>query len=136
MTRPLQLSTFRIGSPAKPEQGLRIGVTRHPPRGVPKSRWVADGYFDAWLPTLAPNAKLVTQIRALAPGKTAERKRLFDRYERQLLADAAGRQTVELLAQIATRMPISIGCFCQEESLCHRSRLLRILKQHAEADPA
>ena len=128
----LHLSTFQIGTPAKSSQGLRIGVTRHPPRGVPKDRWVADGYFDVWLPTLAPESKLVTQIRSLGPDKAAQRKKLFDRYERELLADAAGRQTVELLATIAARTPISIGCFCEDESGCHRSRLFRIIQQHAE----
>ncbi|MGO9939081.1 MAG: DUF488 domain-containing protein [Terracidiphilus sp.] len=126
----LHLSTFQIGTPAAPEQGLRIGVTRHPPRGVPKERWVADGYFDVWLPTLAPESKLVTQIRALGSDKTAQREKLFDRYERELLSDASGRQTVELLAQIAMRTPISIGCFCENESLCHRSRLFRIIQEH------
>ncbi|MGA8668732.1 MAG: DUF488 family protein [Terracidiphilus sp.] len=133
MTKSLTLSTFQIGTPAKPEQGLRIGVTRHPPRGVPKIRWTADGYFDVWLPTLAPNAKLVAQIRALAPERSAERQKLFDRYERELLADTPGRQTVELLAEIAKRTPISIGCFCEEESGCHRSRLLRIIQHQAKA---
>jgi uncharacterized protein YeaO (DUF488 family) len=131
MTRKLQLSTFQIGTPAKPEQGLRIGVTRHPPRGVPRDRWVADGYFDVWLPTVAPEAKLVSQILKLDPEKTAEREKLFDRYERALLSDATGRQTVELIVQIASRMPISIGCFCQDESRCHRSRLYKIIQEHA-----
>ncbi len=131
MTQRLHLSTFRIGEPATAAQGLRIGATRHPPRGVPKERWVVDGYFDVWLPTLAPDAKLVTQIRTLGPDESAEREKLFDRYERALLAGAAGRQTVELLAKIAARTPISIGCFCEEESRCHRSRLFRILQEHA-----
>lgn len=133
MTNKLHLSTFQIGTTAKPEQGLRIGVTRHPPRGVPKDRWVADGYFDVWLPTVAPDTKLVTQIRALGPDKAPQREKLFDRYERELLVDAAGRQTVELLAQIAMRTPISIGCFCADEAGCHRSRLVKIIQRHAEA---
>jgi len=127
----LQLSTFQIGTPARPGQGLRIGVTRHPPRGVPKERWAADGYFDVWLPTIAPESKLVTQIRALGPDEAAQREKLLDRYQRELLADAAGRQTVELLSQIALRTPISIGCFCEDESGCHRSRLFKIIQEHA-----
>jgi uncharacterized protein YeaO (DUF488 family) len=136
MTKKLHLSTFQIGTPAKPEQGLRIGVTRHPPRGVPKNRWIADGYFDVWLPTLAPDAKLVSQILNLDPEKTAEREKLFARYERELLSDATGRQTVELIAKIAERTPVSIGCFCEDESRCHRSRLYKILQQHAAAQSA
>jgi uncharacterized protein YeaO (DUF488 family) len=133
MTKKLHLSTFQIGAPATPEQGLRIGVTRHPPRGVPKERWVVDGYFDVWFPILAPYAKLVTQIRNLPAENTSEREKLFSRYERELLADADGRQAVDLIAQIATRMPISIGCFCEEESQCHRSRLFKIIMEHVEA---
>ena len=132
MTKKLQLSTFQIGTPATPEQGLRIGVTRHPPRGVPKDRWVADGYFDVWLPTLAPEAKLVTQIRNLPSENTSKREKLFARYERELLADAAGRQTVELIAEIAARMPVSIGCFCEVELHCHRSRLFKVIVEHAQ----
>jgi uncharacterized protein YeaO (DUF488 family) len=131
MSKKLQLSTFQIGTPASPEQGLRIGVTRHPPRGVPKDRWVADGYFDVWLPTVAPEAKLVSQILRLDPEKTKEREKLFGRYERELLSDATGRQTVELIARIAERTPVSIGCFCKDESGCHRSRLYKIIRNYA-----
>ena len=133
MKTKLHLTTFQIGTPATPEQGLRIGVTRHPPRGVPKDRWVADGYFDLWLPTLAPESKLVSQILKLDPEKTKEREKLFDRYERELLSDATGRQTVELIAKIAERTPVSIGCFCKDESHCHRSRLYKIIQKHAES---
>lgn len=131
MSKNLHLFTFQIGTPAKPEQELCIGVTRHSPRGVSKDRWVADGYFDVLLPTLAPEAKLVSQILKLAPNKTVERKKLFDRYERELLSDANGRQNVELIAWIGARIPVSIGCFCYDEFLCHRSRHYRIIQQHA-----
>ena len=131
MSKKLYLSTFQIGTPATPRQGLRIGATRHPPRGVPRHRWASDGYFDVWLPTVAPEPKMVSQILKLEPENTKEREKLFDRYERELLSDAAGRQTVELIARIAERTPISIGCFCEDESRCHRSRLLRIIQQHA-----
>lgn len=136
MTRKLLLSTFQIGTPATRKQGLRIGVTRHPPRGVARDRWTAEGYFDVWLPSLAPESKLVGQILRLDPDKSGERQRLFDRYERELLANATGRQTVELIAKIAERTPISIGCFCREESHCHRSRLFKIIAQaHRASHP-
>jgi uncharacterized protein YeaO (DUF488 family) len=132
MRDKLHLTTLQIGTPATPGQGLRIGVTRHPPRGVPRDRWVADGYFDVWLPTLAPEPKLVSQILKLDPEQRKERERLFDRYERELLSDATGRQTVELIARIAQRTAVSIGCFCKDESRCHRSRLYKIIQQHAD----
>ena len=131
MTQTLKLSTFQVGAPAKPSQGLRVSVTRFPPRGVPKERWAADGYFDVWLPVLAPSVKLVADIKKAVNGTEAEREKAFDRYERELLSNATGRQTVEFLAQVATRTPISIGCACEDESRCHRSRLFKILQAHA-----
>ena len=58
------------------------------------------------------------------------REEFFDTYERELLATAEGRQTVQFVAEVATRTPISIGCFYDDESRCHRSRLLKIIKKH------
>ena len=130
MQQKLKLTTFQIGSPAKPGQGLRIGATRRPPRGVPKDRWVADGYFDVWLPALAPGAELLSEIKNYDFDNPAQRKKFFDRYERELLGHADTRQTVEFVAQIAARTPIAIGCFCADESRCHRSRLYQILLAH------
>jgi len=131
MPKQLQLTTFQIGSGPVPNQGLRVGATRRPPRGVPKDRWVADGYFDVWLPALAPSAKLLSELKKYDLQDPARRKAFFDRYERELLASAESRQTVEFVAQVAARTPISIGCFCEDESRCHRSRLFKIIQEHA-----
>lgn len=134
MPREIKLSMFRIGAPARPEEGLRIGATRRPPRGVPKERWVSDGYFDVWLPALAPSATLLAQLKSFDLEKPADRKKFFDRYERELLSSAESRQTVEFIAEVAARIAISIGCFCEDESRCHRSRLFKIIQEHSAQD--
>jgi uncharacterized protein YeaO (DUF488 family) len=131
MPAKLQLSTFRISAPPQPGQGLRVGATRRPPRGVPRDRWAKDGYFDVWLPALAPSAKLVAEIRKKQNGPLAALQKELDRYERELLSSSESRQTVEFVAQVAARMPISIGCFCEDETRCHRSRLYKIIQEHA-----
>ncbi len=131
MPKQLHLTAFRIGTPPQPNQGLRIGATRRPPRGVPKDRWVADGYFDVWLPALAPSAKLVAELLKKQHGPAAAFQKALDRYERELLSSAESRQTVEFVAQVAARTPISIGCFCEDESRCHRSRLFKIIQEQA-----
>jgi hypothetical protein len=46
------------------------------------------------------------------------------------LSTAESRQTVEFLAHGAMRTPVSIGCFCADESRCHRSRLFKILRRY------
>ena len=134
MTQRLRISTFQIGTPAEPAQGLRIGATRRPPRGVPRERWAADGYFDVWLPALAPSATLLAELKHYDLEDPAQRNKFFDRYEKELLGHADTRQTVEFVAQIAARMPVAIGCFCEDETHCHRSRLYKILQDHAPAE--
>jgi uncharacterized protein YeaO (DUF488 family) len=131
MKTALKLSTFQIGSPVRRGQGLRIGTTRRPPRGVPKARYKRDGYFDVWLPAIAPSAKLLSRLKRRDSDDAKVMKQFFNSYERELLATAEGRQTIEFLAQIAARTPISIGCFCEDESRCHRSRLCKIIQKHA-----
>lgn len=132
LKKKLKLSTFQIGAPTRRGEGLRIGATRRPPRGVPKNRWVRDGYFDVWLPTLAPSTKLLARFKKhrFTDDPAADRA-FFDTYERELLSSAEGRQTVAFVAQVAARTPISIGCFCGDESRCHRSRLIKIIQKHA-----
>lgn len=120
--------TFRIGDQPRQGDGLRIGVTRRPPRGVPRDRWQADGYFDVWFPAIAPSQALLTRYRPAALDDPKVFGRLAAAYRRELERPEA-RQTVELLAALARRTPISIGCFCEDESRCHRS----VLKAAIEA---
>lgn len=131
MKTALKLSTFQIGAPVKRGQGLRIGTTRRPPRGVPKARYKRDGCFDVWLPAIAPSAKLLSRLKRRDSDDAEVLKEFFDSYERELLSTAEGRQTIEFLAQVAARTTTSIGCFCEDESRCHRSRLYKIIKRHA-----
>lgn len=51
----------RLGSKRLQKEGLRIGTVRRPPRGVPKSRYAADDWYDIWLPDLAPAQETVTR---------------------------------------------------------------------------
>jgi uncharacterized protein YeaO (DUF488 family) len=131
MKKTLRLSTFQIGTPQKRGQGLRVGTTRRPPRGVPKSRWTRDGYFDLWFPALAPSLRLRGRFKNRDFDDLAVRKSFFDSYERELLSSSVGRQAVEFVARVAERTPVSIGCFCGNEARCHRSRLFKIIKRYA-----
>ncbi len=127
MARSLQLRTFQIGAPPKRGEGLRIGAARHPPRGVAKSRWREDGFFDVWLPVIAPSAALIHRYRKDL-GDAAIRKRFFQAYEREM-QQPAPRHVIELLAALAERTPIAVGCFCDDESHCHRSRLVELIRR-------
>jgi uncharacterized protein YeaO (DUF488 family) len=130
MKRKLKLSTFQIRATRKRVEELRIGATRRPPRGVPRKRWTKDGYFDVWLPVVAPSQKLITRFKRDFDDP-ARRRAFFDRYERELLSNTAAKYTLRLLAEIAKRTPVSIGCYCANESRCHRSRLFKIISRLA-----
>ena len=123
------MRTFRIGDPPKAGDGLRLGVTRLPPRGVPKAKW--HELFDVWFPALAPSRELFATVKDTDFDDPKARKRFFDRYEREVTGNAETRQTLEVIAALGQRTPIAIGCFCAEESRCHRSRLLEILQRIA-----
>jgi uncharacterized protein YeaO (DUF488 family) len=100
---------------------------------VPKSRWVSEGLFDVWLPTLAPSEALLRRFQKKVAADPRAFTQLARAYERELLGSADSRQLVEFLALVATRMPIALGCFCADESLCHRSVLARVVRAHAPA---
>ena len=125
-----KLRMFQIGAPPKRGEGLRIGATRRPPRGVPKSRWRQDDYFDIWLPEISPSAALLRRYRNSEWGDASVRAKFFDAYEREL-GQAPAHHVIQLLASLARRTPVAVGCFCREESLCHRSRLYKVLRRAA-----
>jgi len=121
--RRIHPRTFRIGAAPRRGEGLRIGTTRRPPRGVPQRRWRSDGYFDLWFPIVAPSHALLRWVKAKDFADAAVRRRFFDAYRRELRRPPA-RHGVALLAAIARRSPIAIGCYCADERQCHRSVLV------------
>jgi uncharacterized protein YeaO (DUF488 family) len=121
-----RIGSYRYGSPREASEGLRLGVTRHVPRGVRREDWQRRNYFDVWLPLLAPTAELLARYRAQKIDfKT------FARHYRQQMKASPARQGVELLAAVSHFQPITVGCFCENESTCHRSLLVKVLRQEA-----
>ena len=122
----------RLGTTRAPGEGLRIGTVRRPPRGVPKSRFATDDWYDVWLPTLAPSAELMKLGQAAAGD--AQWAAFARRYRAEMTAPAAA-QAIELLARLSHGAAFSVGCYCENEARCHRS-LLRALLAAAGAQLA
>jgi uncharacterized protein YeaO (DUF488 family) len=116
----------RLGSDRLPDEGLRLGTVRRPPRGVPKSEFASKNYYDLWLPALAPSAETVKS----AQGAASERDWLkFVRKYRAEMATAESRAVLDLLAAFSHRSSFSVGCYCEHENRCHRSVLRGLLKE-------
>jgi uncharacterized protein YeaO (DUF488 family) len=119
----LRLVTYRIGSPRKKNEGLRIGTVRLLPRGVPKREYAKRGLFDVWLPLVAPSRELLAAFKA--DKKTPQQ---FFRAYRAEMQRPEARHTIELLAAISRQTPIAVGCYCPDESRCHRSVLIELVR--------
>jgi uncharacterized protein YeaO (DUF488 family) len=97
---------------------------RRPPRGVPKDEFATRNFYDVWLPTLAPSAATVK--RALTARSAADWGRFVKTYRREMAANNA-RATLHLLAALSHHSHFSVGCYCADESRCHRSVLRELL---------
>jgi uncharacterized protein YeaO (DUF488 family) len=125
----MSVRIVRLGSPRHPGEGLRIGTVRRPPRGVPKSEYASRDIYDAWLPTLAPSEALLKDARAgLAERDGKAWKSFVRRYRAEMKAPDA-RALLDVLAALSQQTDFAVGCYCADESRCHRSVLRELLAE-------
>jgi uncharacterized protein YeaO (DUF488 family) len=123
----MSIRVVRLGSQRQPGEGVRLGTVRRPPRGVPKSEFAKQNWFDVWLPNLAPSAELMGWIHSVEPSD-ADWRRFRQRYRKEM----AGPDAAHLLATLAalsSEADFSVGCYCEDESRCHRSLLRELLRE-------
>src|SRR4029077_17963731 len=121
----MALRIVRLGTARDPDEGLRLGTVPRPPRGVRKEHYASRDYFDAWLPELAPSAPLVSW--ALSKPFTPARWAAYARRYRRGRREPAAQALLAVLAALSTRTNLSVGCYCEDESHCHRSLLKGLL---------
>lgn len=126
----MSLRVVRLGTKRAAGEGLRIGTVRRPPRGVRKERLAAEDWYDVWLPQLAPSADLVKEAQT---AQTAGEWKAFARKYRKEMAAPDNARLIALLAALSRRSDLSVGCYCENETRCHRS-VLRELLVEAGAD--
>lgn len=122
----VSIRIVQLGSPRAPDEGLRIGTVRRPPRGVPKERFAADDWYDVWFPNLAPSADAVKQ--GLAAASDSEWK-AFTRTYRAEMAKPENARVLDVLAALSHQTDFAVGCYCDDESRCHRSILRALLTE-------
>ncbi|MDF1590647.1 MAG: DUF488 family protein [Desulfobacterales bacterium] len=114
----------RPGSPREEGEGVRIGTVRRPPRGVPKSEYASRDIYDVWFPNLSPSEELLKE------GQGAKDERAWSVFKRRFRAEMnrpEARRDLDLLAAFSLQTNLSIGCYCADESRCHRSILRELL---------
>jgi uncharacterized protein YeaO (DUF488 family) len=120
----LAVSIVRLGTPRHPEEGLRIGTVRRPPRGVPKSEFATRDFYDVWYPNLAP------AVPTMKEAQQAQSERDWSAFFRKFRAEMStpeNSRTLDLLAALSHDADFSVGCYCEDETHCHRSVLRALL---------
>ncbi|EFI60570.1 MULTISPECIES: DUF488 domain-containing protein [Comamonas] len=130
----MAIRIVQLGSERAPDEGLRIGTVRRPPRGVPKAEFASRNYYDCWYPELSPEVELMQQaleaIKLRTAGQEAQADKLWKQFEKQFrkqLSEPAADRTLGLLAALSHSSAFSLGCYCDDEAHCHRSILRSLL---------
>jgi uncharacterized protein YeaO (DUF488 family) len=116
---------IRLGSSRAPDEGLRIGTVRRPPRGVRKDEYSERNIYDVWLPNLAPSETLLKTT--LASSKDARAWKAFARKYRAEMKVPEVSRVIDTLAALSHHANFSVGCYCKDETQCHRSVLKKLL---------
>ncbi|MBX3677290.1 MAG: DUF488 family protein [Rhodocyclaceae bacterium] len=122
----MAVRVVRLGTPRAKHEGLRIGTVRRPPRGVPKSEFAAQDWYDVWFPNLSPSAETVKFALA---AKTPAQWAAFAKKFRAEMATPDNAHTLDLLAALSHQTNFSVGCYCEDEARCHRSVLRALLAE-------
>ncbi len=126
----MAIRIVRLGTARAKDEGLRIGTVRRPPRGVPKSRFASDDWYDVWYPNLAPSAE---NVQSALAATTHKEWAAFARKYRAEMAKPDPARTLDLLAALSHHSNFSVGCYCENEARCHRSLLRGLLQEHGAA---
>jgi len=120
----MSVRIVRLGTPRAADEGPRIGTVRRPPRGVPKNEFGVRDFYDVWFPALAPS------VEAMKIGQAADSDAQWARFARKYRSEMGSPDSshaIELLALLSRHADFSVGCYCADESRCHRSLLRDML---------
>jgi uncharacterized protein YeaO (DUF488 family) len=116
----------RLGSDRGEGEGLRIGTVRRPPRGVPKAEFSSQNWYDVWFPNLSPSTATMQMGKQ---AKTDKQWRAFKKKYRAEMSTPENSRILDLLAVLSHHTSFSVGCYCQDETRCHRSILKELLME-------
>ncbi len=126
MVRLMAIKIVQLGTERGPSEGVRIGTVRRPPRGVPKSDYAKRNFYDVWLPSLSPGSELMKQGKSVQT--ESEWQSFIKQFSREMRQPEAD-QLLDLLSALSHASNFSIGCYCEDESRCHRSILRQLLTE-------
>jgi len=122
----MSVRIVKLGTPRQRDEGVRIGTVRRPPRGVPKSEFAKQNWYDVWFPNLAPSVETMKLgQQAQTPAQWAA---FIKKYRAEMAVPDASR-ALDVLAALSQHGQFSVGCYCEDEAQCHRSVLRALLRE-------
>ena len=91
---------------------------------MPKAAFASQNWYDVWFPNLAPS------LETMKSGQKAATPHLWLAFLKKYRAEMASPEnsrTLDLLATLSQHANFSVGCYCEDESHCHRSILRALL---------
>ena len=114
-------------------RSMVLATLRRPPRGVAKSEFASKDWYDVWLPNLAPS---VETVKLAQHASTPVQWAVFIKKYRAEMASPENSHSIAVLAALSHQTNFSVGCYCEDESHCHRSVLRELLAANAaDIDP-
>ena len=104
----MAIRIVRLGSPREPDEGLRIGTVRRPPRGVRKEDYASKDIYDVWFPNLAPSEALLKE------GQSISDECSWNAFRRKFIAEMklpAAKRDLDLIAALSHHTDFAIGCY-------------------------
>lgn len=126
----MPIRIVKLGSSRGKDEGLRIGTVRRPPRGVPRTEYASRDFYDIWLPLLSPSPGLQHEWKNEVDEASLS---TFQKKFRAEMKQADASKTLDLLAALSHQTNFSLGCYCENEALCHRSVLRQLLMERGAA---
>jgi uncharacterized protein YeaO (DUF488 family) len=125
----MSIRIVRLGTPRAPGEGLRVGTVRRPPRGVPKTEFASQDWYDVWYPNLAPSVETMKQAQEAQKANSPAQWNAFVRKFKAEMAESDASRSLDLLAALSHGTALSVGCYCEDEAHCHRSVLRSLLAE-------
>jgi uncharacterized protein YeaO (DUF488 family) len=97
---------------------------------VAKKDFARLDYYDVWFPNLSPTAALVQEA---LHARDERAWAAFARKFRHEMAAPDRSRELDVLAALSHQTSFAIGCYCEDESRCHRSILRELLMERGAA---
>jgi len=97
---------------------------------VRREQIAARDFYDVWFPVLAPSVETMTAFRREMSEPAW--KRFVRAYRKEMVRPDASH-ALDLLSALSHSTDFSLGCYCEDETRCHRSILRALLQERGAA---